>query len=212
LIESGRREGSATIGVLPIAASALPNDRPPGTLLWIMNASSKEVLLDAAGIAETLDRMAAEIRSSLPDGVPVAIIGILRRGEILAQRLQDALRRLGAADIRHGTLDITLYRDDLASIGSQAHLRRTDIDFNIDDVYVILVDDVLYTGRSVRSAMDALVDLGRPKAIRVAVLVDRPGRELPIQPDFVGVRVPREDVPVTVKLAESDHVDEVRVG
>ncbi len=177
-----------------------------------MNPSSSEVLLDAAGFAATLDRMAQEIHNHLPAGAPVALIGILRRGEVLAQRLQAALHRLGARDIRHGTLDITLYRDDLASIGSQAHLRRTDIDFNIDGVYVILVDDVLYTGRSVRSAMDALVDLGRPKAIRVAVLVDRPGRELPIQPDFVGVRVSREGVPVTVNLAESDGVDEVRVG
>ena len=177
-----------------------------------MKSPSSEVVLDAAGIAGTLDRMAREIYESLPEGVPIAVIGILRRGEILAQRIQNALHRLGARDIRHGTLDITLYRDDLASIGSQARLRRTDIDFNVDGVYVILVDDVLYTGRSVRSAMDALVDLGRPKAIRVAVLVDRPGRELPIQPDFVGVRISHEGVPVTVHLAESDEVDEVRVG
>jgi pyrimidine operon attenuation protein/uracil phosphoribosyltransferase len=177
-----------------------------------MKSPSSEVVLDAAGIAATLDRMAREIYESLPEGVPIAVIGILRRGEILAQRIQNALHRLGARDIRHGTLDITLYRDDLASIGSQAQVRRTDIHFDIDGVYVILVDDVLYTGRSVRSAMDALVDLGRPKAIRVAVLVDRPGRELPIQPDFVGVRVSHEGVPVTVHLAESDEVDEVRVG
>jgi len=170
------------------------------------------VLLDAAGIAATLDRMAREIHENLPENVPIAVIGILRRGEVLAQRMQSALLQLGARDVRHGTLDITLYRDDLASIGSQAQLRRTDIDFDIEGVYLILVDYVLYTGLSVRSAMDALVDLGRPKAIRVAVLVERPGRELPIQPDFVGVRIAREDVPVTVSLAESDGVDEVRVG
>jgi pyrimidine operon attenuation protein/uracil phosphoribosyltransferase len=177
-----------------------------------MKSSSSEIVLDAAGIAETLDRLAREIHDSLPKDVPIAVIGILRRGEILAQRLQEALQRLGAGDIRHGTLDITLYRDDLAEIGSQAMLRKTNIDFDINGMYVILVDDVLYTGRSVRSAMDALVDLGRPKAIRVAVLVDRPGRELPIQPDFVGIRVSREDVPIAVNLAESDHIDEVRVG
>jgi pyrimidine operon attenuation protein / uracil phosphoribosyltransferase len=177
-----------------------------------MKSPASEVVLDAAGIASTLHRMAREIYDSLPEGVPIAVIGILRRGEVLAQRLQGALHRLGASDIRHGTLDITLYRDDLASIGSQAMLRRTDIDFDVNGVYVILVDDVLYTGRSVRSAMDALVDLGRPKAIRVAVLVDRPGRELPIQPDFTGIRIPRENVPVTVNLAESDGIDEVRVG
>jgi pyrimidine operon attenuation protein / uracil phosphoribosyltransferase len=177
-----------------------------------MKTSSSEIVLDAAGIAETLERLAREIHDSLPKDVPIAVIGILRRGEILAQRLMEALLRLGARDIRHGTLDITLYRDDLAEIGSQAMLRKTNIDFDINGMYVILVDDVLYTGRSVRSAMDALVDLGRPKAIRVAVLVDRPGRELPIQPDFVGIRVSREDVPIAVNLAESDHIDEVRVG
>lgn len=190
----------------------MPKGRRAGTLSWIMKSSSSEVLLDAAGIAAVLERMAREIFDSLPEGVPVAIIGILRRGEVLAQRIQTALLRLGARDIRHGTLDITLYRDDLASIGSQARLRQTDIDFDIEGVYLILVDDVLYTGRSIRSAMDALVDLGRPKAIRVAVLVERPGRELPIQPDFVGVRIGREDMPVTVSLAESDGIDEVRVG
>jgi pyrimidine operon attenuation protein / uracil phosphoribosyltransferase len=177
-----------------------------------MKSSSSEIVLDAAGIAETLEQMAREIYENLPQDVPIAVIGILRRGEILAQRLMEALHRLGARDMRHGTLDITLYRDDLAEIGSQAVLRKTNIDFDINGMYVILVDDVLYTGRSVRSAMDALVDLGRPKAIRVAVLVDRPGRELPIQPDFVGIRVSREDAPIAVNLAESDHIDEVRVG
>jgi pyrimidine operon attenuation protein / uracil phosphoribosyltransferase len=197
----------------PSTGLAILAETAPGRYAQpIMKPSSPEILLDAAGIADTLDRMAREIHQSLPDGVPIAVIGILRRGEVLAQRLQEALLRLGARDIVHGTLDITLYRDDLAEIGAQAVLRNTDIDFDINGMYVILVDDVLYTGRSVRSAMDALVDLGRPKAIRVAVLVDRPGRELPIQPDFVGVRVSREDVPVAVNLAESDHIDEVRVG
>jgi pyrimidine operon attenuation protein/uracil phosphoribosyltransferase len=175
-------------------------------------AASPEILLDAAGIARTLDQLARDIFASLPGDVPCAVIGIRRRGEVLAQRLVDSLHGLGANPIEHGTLDITLYRDDLAEIGAQAVLRRTEIDFDVDGRYIVLVDDVLYTGRSVRSALDALVDLGRPRAIRLAVLVDRPGRELPIQADFVGIRVERVDVPVDVLLTESDQIDEVRAG
>jgi len=177
-----------------------------------MTSTPSEILLDAAGIAESLGRLAREVLGSLPQGVPIGVIGIRRRGEVLAQRLVDALHRLGAEGIAHGTLDITLYRDDLAELGPQAILRKTEIDFDINGRYIILVDDVLYTGRSVRAALDALIDLGRPKAIRLAILVDRPGRELPIQADFVGIRVPRDDVPVNVYLTESDDRDEVRVG
>lgn len=179
----------------------------------MMNQSpSSRVLLDATRISETLERLAREIAENLPPDVPTAVIGIRRRGEVLAERLIEKLRALRLDGIRHGSLDITLYRDDLAELGPQAVVRSTEIDFDIDGTYVILVDDVLYTGRSARAAMDALIDLGRPKAIRLAVLVDRPGRELPIQADFIGVRVPRDDVPVTVLLQESDQVDEVRVG
>lgn len=177
-----------------------------------MKSTSQERLLDAGGVSATLDRLTREIHDSLPRGIPVAVIGIRSRGEVLAGRMVAALRRMGAPDIEHGTLDITLYRDDLAEIGAQAVLRRTEIDFDINARYIILVDDVLYTGRSIRSALDALVDLGRPKAIRLAILVDRPGRELPIQADFVGVRVADADAPVSVRLVESDGVDEVLVG
>ncbi|UCD64856.1 MAG: bifunctional pyr operon transcriptional regulator/uracil phosphoribosyltransferase PyrR [Candidatus Zixiibacteriota bacterium] len=177
-----------------------------------MAAASSDILLDGAGIHATMDRLAGEILSSLPAGVPVGIIGIRRRGEVLAQRLVHELNRRGAAGLEAGSLDITLYRDDLAELGPQAILRKTEIDFDINGRYIILVDDVLYTGRSVRSAIDALVDLGRPKAIRLAVLVDRPGRELPVQADFVGLKVEQSDVPVTVLLTESDGAEEVRVG
>lgn len=177
-----------------------------------MSSAPPEVLLDAEGIAKTLDRLTAEIRASLPDGIPIALIGIRSRGEVLAARLETGLRKLGVQDLEIGALDITLYRDDLAELGPKALVRATEIDFGIDGRYVILVDDVLYTGRSVRSALDALVDLGRPKAIRLAVLVDRPGRELPIQADLVGIRVPLANVPVTVHLTESDGVDEVLIG
>jgi pyrimidine operon attenuation protein/uracil phosphoribosyltransferase len=177
-----------------------------------MQPGASHVLLDAAGVARTLDRVRQEIAAALPQGVPLAVIGIRSRGEVLAARLVEALRRNGAGPIEVGTLDITLYRDDLAERGPQAILRGTEINFDIDGRYIILVDDVLYTGRSIRAALDAIVDLGRPKAIRLAILVDRPGRELPIQADFVGVRVPREDARVEVRLMESDGVDEVRVG
>ncbi|GAG42860.1 unnamed protein product, partial [marine sediment metagenome] len=142
----------------------------------------------------------------------LAVIGIRNRGEVLAARLVDELHKLGAGDIDVGSLDITLYRDDLADLGPQAVVRKTEINFDINGQYIILVDDVLHTGRSVRASLDALIDLGRPKAIRLAVLVDRPGRELPIQADFVGVSVPKEDTTVTVQLTESDGIDEVRVG
>jgi len=177
-----------------------------------MGTDSSDILLDGAGIHATMDRLAGEILASLPAGVPIGIIGIRRRGEVLAQRLVHELHRRGADGLEAGSLDITLYRDDLAELGPQAILRKTEIDFDINGRYIVLVDDVLYTGRSVRAALDALVDLGRPKAIRLAILVDRPGRELPIQADFVGVRVEPGDVAVTVLLEESDGAEEVRVG
>jgi len=170
------------------------------------------MLLDGPGVRATMDRLASEILADLPAGIPAAVIGIRRRGEVLAQRLVHELHRRGAAGLAVGSLDITLYRDDLAELGPQAILRGTEIDFDVNGRYIILVDDVLYTGRSIRAALDALVDLGRPKAIRLAILVDRPGRELPIQADFVGVRVQQPDVPVTVLLTESDGVEEVRIG
>ncbi len=177
-----------------------------------MPSAASEVLLDAAGIARTLERLAGDLYTCFPKGVPVALIGIRSRGEVLAGRMEPILRRLGVQDIQTGALDITLYRDDLQELGPKAIVRATEIDFDIAGLYVVLVDDVLYTGRSVRAALDALVDLGRPKAIRLVVLVERPGRELPIQADLVGLRVPLADVPVTVHLTESDGVDEVLSG
>lgn len=177
-----------------------------------MTSAAYEILLDAEGVAQAIERISLDIFSSLPQGVPLAVIGIRSRGDVLALRIIEALRQMGADSTDHGALDITLYRDDLAELGPQAVVRETDIDFDINGRYIILVDDVLYTGRSTRAALDALVDLGRPLAIRLAALVDRPGRELPIQADFVGVRVSRPDVPVTVHLTESDGVDEVLVG
>lgn len=175
-----------------------------------MDITSSHILLDAEGVRASVNQLAQDIFDSLPRNVPVGIIGIRRRGEILAKRLACLLTARGTAEVAVGSLDITLYRDDLAELGPQAILRQTEIDFDLNGRYIVLVDDVLYTGRSVRAALDALIDLGRPKAIRLAVLVDRPGRELPIQADFFGLKLKQPDVSVTVLLIESDGVEEVR--
>jgi len=164
-------------------------------------------LLDEHDVRMTLERMADEIAASIPAGCPVGVIGVRRRGDELARRLLDLLRERGARDLVYGCLDITLYRDDLAEIGPSAIVRTTEIDFDVAGRYLILVDDVVHTGRSVRSALSAIIDLGRPKAIRLAVLVDRGGRELPIQPDFVGVKAKEEDEHITVYLKATDGAD-----
>ena len=169
-------------------------------------------ILDQQGMAAKLAELADRIARDIPDQNRLAVIGIRSRGEILADRLIKRLRERRAGPIERGVLDITLYRDDLADKGSAAVVRSTEIDFDVNDCYVVLVDDVLWTGRSVRAALDALMDLGRPKAIRLAVLVDRPGRELPIQADFVAVRTEHADQPVKVMLMESDGQDRVDVG
>ena len=168
------------------------------------------MLLNADELREVLGRLARGIAAAAPPDVPVAVVGIRRRGETLAQRLLPLLERAGLRPTHCGALDITLYRDDLTTIGPSAVVRKTEIDFDPTDTWLVLVDDVLHTGRSVRAALDALIDLGRPKAIQLAVLVDRGLRELPIQADFVGLRTdtePHHDV--RVRLVEVDEVDEV---
>lgn len=169
-------------------------------------------LLDENGIRQTLQRLAGEISASVPAGCPVGIVGIRRRGDDLARRLMPMLQGCGLTNLAYGSLDITLYRDDLAEIGPSAVVRTTEIDFDVAGHYLFLIDDVIYTGRSIRAALAALIDLGRPKAIRLAVLVDRGGREYPIQPDFVGVRTSTEDCHVTVCLKETDGVDRVEIA
>ncbi len=170
------------------------------------------LLLDRDELHETLEKLARAIAGAAPRDVPVAVVGIRRRGETLARRLLPLLERAGLKAAHYGVLDITLYRDDLTTIGPNAILRGTEIDFDLTDTWVVLVDDVLYTGRSVRAALDALMDLGRPRAIRLAVLVDRGLRELPIQPDFVGLRTDTEPHHIVkVKLTEVDGQDEVEL-
>lgn len=170
-------------------------------------------ILSQRELADALARLACEIAAAAPSSVPVAIVGIRRRGEVLARRLLPLLEHEGCNPQHYGALDITLYRDDLTTIGPNAVVRGTEIDFDITGTWLVLVDDVLYTGRSVRAALSALSDLGRPCAVKLAVLVDRGLRELPIQPDFVGVRqqTSPENV-VHVRLEEVDGVDEVTLS
>jgi pyrimidine operon attenuation protein/uracil phosphoribosyltransferase len=171
-----------------------------------------KAILNSEQVERILDDLASRIIAETPHELDVATIGIRSRGEILAQRLSNRLSRQLGKDVPCGTLDITLYRDDLNSPqgAAQPRVRTTEIGFNIDDKIIILVDDVLYTGRSTRAAMDALIDLGRPRAIRLAVLVDRVGREFPIQADYAGYKT--DAAPgksVQVNLVESDGMDEV---
>jgi len=171
-----------------------------------------KIILNSNQIEQNIDDLAARIASEFLSESDIAVIGVRNKGEILAQRLSSRLSRAFSKDIPCGTLDITLYRDDLNTPNSttQPQVRTTEIGFNIDDKIIILVDDVLYTGRSIRAAMDALIDLGRPSTIRLAVLIDRAGRELPIQADYVGSNA--EVLPgklVQVSLVESDGKDEV---
>lgn len=170
------------------------------------------LLLDQKEMQGTLEKLARQIAGAAPADVAVAVVGIRRRGETLAKRLLPLLTKAGRTAEHYGVLDITLYRDDLTTIGPNAVVRGTEIDFDITDTWLVLVDDVLHTGRSVRSALDALTDLGRPQAIKLAVLIDRGGRELPIQPDFVGLHTDTEPHHVVnVQVAELDGVDEVRL-
>jgi pyrimidine operon attenuation protein/uracil phosphoribosyltransferase len=173
-----------------------------------------KVLLDSREIRQVLAELADRIVSDTRAHPDVAVIGIRSRGEILAQRLSALLSQRLDKEVPCGTLDITLYRDDLNSPqgNAQPEVRTTEIGFDIEQKVIILVDDVLHTGRSTRAAMDALIDLGRPRVIKLAVLVDRVGRELPIQADYAGFKTdaaPGQSV--QVNLVESDGKDEVVV-
>jgi pyrimidine operon attenuation protein/uracil phosphoribosyltransferase len=173
-----------------------------------------KTLLNAEQIEQTLNGLADAILSDTPDDSDLAVVGIRSRGEVIAQRLAQRIARQSKNAVLCGTLDITLYRDDLNSPqgADQPQVRTTEISFSVDDKTIVLVDDVLFTGRSTRAAMDALIDLGRPHAIRLAVLVDRAGREFPIQADYTGLHTDiAPDQRVHVNLVESDGKDEVIV-
>jgi len=177
-------------------------------------AKFMKVILDSGQIEQILQDLTNQIAGDIPSDRQIAVIGIRSRGEVLAQRLSGRLSEKLGEEVPCGTLDITLYRDDLNSPhgNGQPLVRTTEIGFDVDGKIIVLVDDVLYTGRSTRAAMDALMDLGRPKAVKLAVLVEREGRELPIQADYAGFKA--DEAPgklVQVNLVESDGKDEVVV-
>ena len=170
------------------------------------------VIMDADRISRALTRIAHEIVERNRGVDDIALVSVRSRGVPLARRIAHALRQITGDEVATGALDITLYRDDLMrhQVGPQPLVRRTEIPFSIDDRMIILVDDVLYTGRTTRAALDALIDFGRPKTIQLVALVDRGHRELPIKADYVGKNVPtskRESI--RVRLLEIDGADEV---
>lgn len=172
----------------------------------------KSIILDKDSIARTLMRIAHEILEGNKGVQDICIIGIRNRGAYLAQRLANCIESIENKKVPMGALDITLYRDDLTLVSEQPVVHKTEIDFDINDKTVILVDDVLYTGRTVRAALDALIDFGRAKSIQLAVLIDRGHRELPIRADFVGKNIPTSQTEIIeVRLEEVDGKDEVAI-
>jgi pyrimidine operon attenuation protein/uracil phosphoribosyltransferase len=168
------------------------------------------VLLDADGVTRALTRIAHEILERNKGSDRLVLIGVRSRGVDIAQRLVRKIAEIEGVQPPCGVIDITLYRDDLNRSGQQLQVKATDIPFPVDDRRVVLVDDVLYTGRTVRAALDALMDFGRPQCVQVAVLVDRGHRELPIRADYVGKNLPTaQDESVQVRLLECDGRDEV---
>lgn len=170
----------------------------------------KKEIIDKDGVRRALTRIAHEIVEKNQGTEDLVIIGIRSRGVPIAERLAKKISEFEGVDIPTGILDITLYRDDLSQVSKQPIIHQTEISFDITDKKVVLADDVLYTGRTVRAALDALIDLGRPKSIQLAILVDRGHRELPIRPDYVGKNLPTsQDEVVSVNLAEIDGDDNV---
>src|SRR5687767_8131825 len=170
------------------------------------------VVMDADRIGRTLTRIAHEIVERNKGVEDLALVGVRTRGVPIARRIARALKEINGDDVPTGALDITLYRDDLMrhAVGPQPLVRRTEIPFSIDDRKILLVDDVLYTGRTIRAALDALIDFGRPRAIQLIALVDRGRREPPIQADYVGKNLPTSSKQsVQVRLQEIDGVDEI---
>jgi len=172
------------------------------------------VVMDADRVSRALTRIAHEILERNHGIAGVSLVGVRSRGVPLARRIAGILSSVTGQEVPTGSLDITLYRDDLmrSAIGPQPIVRKTEIPFSIDNSTIVLVDDVLYTGRTTRAALDALIDFGRPRAIQLVVLVDRGHRELPIKADYVGKNVPTSrKESVRVRLSELDGADEVLV-
>jgi len=175
-----------------------------------MRVVEKEQVMGATEMDRTIQRLGHEIVEKSGGAGNLVLIGIRRRGVPLAQRLAKAIRAIDGSVVPVGTLDITLYRDDLSLVAPQPVVHSTEIPFSVDDRDVVLVDDVLYTGRTVRAAMNGLFDLGRPKRVRLCVLIDRGHRELPIEATFVGRYVQTSDTEIIeVRLEEVDREERV---
>ncbi|SFH18265.1 pyrimidine operon attenuation protein / uracil phosphoribosyltransferase [Desulfotomaculum arcticum] len=174
------------------------------------NLKQKARILDRDGIRRALTRIAHEIIERNKGTEDLVLIGIRRRGVPLAKRLAEKIREIEGSIVPVGILDITLYRDDLSSLHSHPVVRQTEVSFPVKGKKVILIDDVLFTGRTIRAALDAIIDLGRPRSIQLAALIDRGHRELPIRADYIGKNVPtsRREL-VEVRLDETDGEDEV---
>ena len=174
------------------------------------NLREKSQILSASEIERTLVRLAHEIVEKNNGVANLGLVGIMRRGVPLAQRLAKILGRIEKTEVPVGTLDITLYRDDLSTVGHRPEVKKSTMEFDIQDKNIILVDDVLYTGRTTRAALDALFDHGRPRRIQLCVLIDRGHRELPIEAGFVGrtIQTTNKEI-IELKLQETDGSDKV---
>lgn len=178
------------------------------------NLSEKSRIMDSARMKRALSRLASEIVEENHGAKDLYIVGIRRRGVPLAERIADKIEALEGIRPSYGIIDITLYRDDLSTVGANPIVNRTELDEDIEGKVVVLVDDVLYTGRTIRAAMDQLMDFGRPKKVQLAVLIDRgrEHRELPIQADFVGKVVPTKQTEIIkVMLKEYDDLEAVGI-
>jgi pyrimidine operon attenuation protein / uracil phosphoribosyltransferase len=173
---------------------------------------SEKVVLDGASMQRTLVRIAHEIAEKNPETEKLAVVGIHRRGAVLARRIHELLVADVGHDVPIGDIDISFYRDDVGSRAEQPVVHSSHVEFAVDGLTVVIVDDVLYTGRTVRAAIEALFDYGRPAKVQLAVLADRGHRELPVRSDYVGKNLPTSlEERVNVKVAELDGIDEVRI-
>ncbi len=178
-----------------------------------MNFAEKAVIMNASEITRAMKRMAHEIIEANKGVDNLVLLGIQRRGVPLARMLAESIQQVEGHEVPQGALDITFYRDDLSPLGPSPQVSSTEMPFDVNEKIIILVDDVLYTGRTVRAALDVIMDWGRPQAIRLAVLVDRGHRELPVRPDFVGKNVPTSQKEIIkVKVMDFDDKLEVVVG
>jgi pyrimidine operon attenuation protein/uracil phosphoribosyltransferase len=179
---------------------------------FVISMDTIQTIIDAKGFARTVNRLAHEIVERNKGAETLGIVGIRTRGDYLARRITQTILESEGIAVPFGTLDITLYRDDLRGRLSQPQLKTTDILYDITGKNIILVDDVLFTGRTIRSALNALMDLGRPASIQLAVFIDRGHRELPIKADFVGKNIPTSsDQEISVLMMETDGEEAVQL-